>query len=210
MFPGGGYVNLAPHEGDPVAQWMESVGLRGFVLRYHVAPNRHPIPLDDAQAAIRLVRANAAAWGVRPDKLGICGFSAGGHLASTASTHWADRAERPNFALLIYPVVSFHPPLAHMGSRDALLGPDPDPYLVDALSNEDRVSLDTPPTFLVHGVDDTVVPIGNSLAYATALAEHRVPFELHAIEHGPHGFGLGATGSPQDWRPQAARWLAER
>lgn len=210
VFPGGGYVNLAPHEGDPVAQWMESVGVRGFVLRYHVAPTRHPVPVDDAHAAIRLVRSNAAAWGVRPDKLGICGFSAGGHLASTASTHWGSREERPDFALLIYPVISFHEPLVHRGSRDALLGPNPDPYLVDALSNEDRVSLDTPPTFLVHGVDDTVVPVGNALAYATALAEHRVPFELHAIAHGPHGFGLGTPGSPQDWRPQAARWLAER
>ncbi len=210
VFPGGGYVGLAPHEAEPVAHWMESLGLRGFVLRYRVAPNRHPAPLDDAHAAIRLVRANAAAWGVVPDKVGILGFSAGGHLASTASTHWGDHAERPDFALLIYPVVSFHDPLAHAGSRTSLLGPSPDPYLVDALSNEDRVSLDTPPTFLVHGVDDTVVPVGNSLAYAKALSEHRVPFELHCIEHGPHGFGLGAPGSAQDWRPQASRWLLAR
>ena len=210
VFPGGGYVGLAPHEAEPVAHWMESVGLRGFVLRYHVAPTRHPIPLNDAHEAIRAVRENAAAWGVLPGKVGILGFSAGGHLASTASTHWGDRAERPDFALLIYPVVSFHDPLAHKGSRESLLGPNPDPKLVDALSNEERVSLETPPTFLVHGVDDAVVPVGNSLAYATALAGHRVPFELHCPEHGPHGFGMGASGSPQDWRPAAARWLAAR
>lgn len=210
VFPGGGYGTLAPHEAEPVAHWMESTGLRGFVLRYRVAPARHPAPLDDAHEAIRLVRSNAPAWGVIPTKVGILGFSAGGHLASTASTHWADREERPDFALLIYPVISLRDPLAHAGSRQNLLGPNPDPALVDALSNEKRVSLDTPPTFLVHGVDDTIVPVGNSLAYATALAEHRVPFELHCIEHGPHGFGMGTPGSPQDWRPDAARWLLGR
>ncbi len=210
VFPGGGYGGLAPHEAEPVARWMESVGLRGFVLRYRVAPHRHPAPLDDAHAAIRLVRTNAKAWGVISDKLGILGFSAGGHLASTASTHWSDRAERPDFSLLIYPVISLHDPLAHVGSRNNLLGEPADSYLVDALSNQDRVSLDTPPAFIVHGVDDTVVPVGNALAYATALAEHRVPFELHAIEKGPHGFGMGEPGSPQDWRPWAARWLAAR
>lgn len=210
VFPGGGYVNLAPHEADPVAEWMETIGLRGFVLRYHVAPTRHPIPLMDAQEAIRTVRANAAAWGVRPGKVGVLGFSAGGHLASTASTHWSDREERPDFALLIYPVVSFHDPLAHRGSREALLGPNPDPALLSDLSNEERVSLDTPPTFLVHGVDDKVVPVGNSLAYARALAEHRVPFEMHLPEHGDHGFGMGTPGSPQDWRPTASRWLSAR
>ncbi len=210
VFPGGGYGGLADHEAEPVAQWLESIGLRGFVLRYRVSPNRHPAPLDDAHAAIRLVRTNAAAWGVLPDKLGILGFSAGGHLASSAATHWADRGERPDFSILIYPVISLHDPLAHVGSRENLLGTNPDSYLVDALSNEDRVSLDTPPAFIVHGVDDTVVPVGNALAYATALAAHRVPFELHALAHGQHGFGLGAAGSPQDWRPNAARWLAER
>lgn len=210
VFPGGGYGGLAPHEAEPVAQWMESIGLRGFVLRYRVAPNRHPAPLDDAHAAICLVRAKAQAWSVTPNKIGILGFSAGGHLASTASTHWNDRAERPDFAVLVYPVISLHDPLAHVGSRNNLLGSNPDTYLVDALSNEDRVSLDTPPTFLVHGVDDDAVPIGNSLAYARSLADHRVPFELHAIEHGPHGFGMGVPGSPQDWRPTAARWLLAR
>lgn len=210
VFPGGGYGGLAPHEAEPVAHWFESIGLRGFVLRYRVAPNRHPAPLDDAHATIRLVRTNATAWGVDATKLGILGFSAGGHLASTASTHWSDRAERPDFALLIYPVISLHDPLAHAGSRENLLGKEPPPKLVADLSNEERVSLDTPPTFLMHGVDDAVVPIGNSLAYARALAEHRVAFELHCPEHGPHGFGMGASGSAQDWRPAAARWLSAR
>lgn len=210
VFPGGGYGGLAPHEAEPVAQFMESVGLRGFVLRYRFAPHRHPAPLDDAHTAIEMVRAKGATWGVDPAKVGICGFSAGGHLASTASTHWSTREQRPDFALLIYPVISLRDPLAHVGSRENLLGPSPDPYLVDALSNQDRVSLETPPTFIVHGVDDTVVPIGNALAYATSLSEHRVPFELHCIEHGAHGFGLGAPGSEQDWRPQATRWLRER
>lgn len=210
VFPGGGYGGLAPHEAEPVAHFMESVGLRGFVLRYRVAPNRHPAPLDDAHTAIKMVRSKGAEWGVNPSKVGILGFSAGGHLASTASTHWSEPAERPDFALLIYPVISMKDPLAHVGSRNNLLGPTPDPKLVDALSNQDRVSLETPPTFIVHGVDDTVVPVGNALAYATALAEHRVSFELHAIEHGQHGFGLGAPGSPQDWRVVAAHWLAGR
>lgn len=210
VFPGGGYGGHAPHEAEPVAHWMESIGVRGFVLRYRVSPNRHPAPIDDARAAIRLVRDKGSAWGVQKGKVGILGFSAGGHLASTASTHWANREERPDFALLIYPVISLHDPLAHVGSRNNLLGAHPDPYLVDALSNEDRVSLDTPPTFLFHGVDDDAVPIGNALAYAKSLAEHRVPFELHAIEHGPHGFGMGVPNSPQDWRPAAARWILAR
>lgn len=210
VFPGGGYGALAPHEAEPVAHWLESIGFRGFVLRYRIAPNRHPAPLDDAHAAIRLVRTNAKEWGVDPAKLGILGFSAGGHLASTALTHWGDRAERPDFGVLIYPVITLEGPLAHTGSRDNLLGPMPDPKLVDQLSNERRISLDTPPTFLVHGADDTVVPVGNSLLFAQGLADHRIPFELHVIEHGPHGFGLGASGSPQDWRPAATRFLLAR
>lgn len=210
VFPGGGYGGHADHEAEPVAHFMESIGLRGFVLRYRVAPNRHPAPLDDAHAAIRMVRSRAKEFGVLDTKVGILGFSAGGHLASTASTHWSDRAERPDFAILIYPVISLHNPLAHIGSRENLLGKNPDPKQVDELSNERRVSLETPPTFLFHGVDDTVVPVGNALAYATALAEHRVPFELHTPEHGPHGFGMGAPGSSQDWRPAVSQWLRTR
>lgn len=220
--PGGGYVGLAPHEGGPVAEWLEGVGVRSFVLKYRLGPRyHHPIMLGDAERALRYVRFHAKELGVDPGRLGILGFSAGGHLASTASTHFAKGApgvdssidqlsSRPDWSVLIYPVITMMDPYAHQGSRESLLGKDPSKELIESVSNELAVSLDTPPTFIVHGADDTVVPVQNSLNYAIALAGHRVPFELHVPQHGPHGFGLGASGSPQDWRGLCQRWLKER
>ena len=205
--PGGGYSWLSPGEAEPVAEWLESIGVRGFVLRYRVAPNRHPASLEDAHAAIRLIRANAAAWGVQPAALGILGFSAGGHVAATASTHWDDRIERPDFAILIYPVITMRDPLAHAGSRFNLLGPNPNEALIDNLSNERQVNSDTPTSFIMHGVNDQTVPVGNALLYATALTESRVPYELHCIQDAPHGIGMGEPGTPTDWRPACTAWL---
>ncbi len=220
--PGGGYGALAPHEGRPVAEWFETKGVRAFVLKYRLGPRyHHPVMLHDAERAIRYVRANAVELGVDPSRVGVLGFSAGGHLASTVSTHNGPgkteavdpverQSSRPNWAVLIYPVVTLHDPYAHKGSRENLLGPHPDGRAVADLSNEAAVSLDTPPSFIFHGADDEAVPIQNSLQYAKALADHRVPFELHVPQHGPHGFGMGEPGSPQDWRALCARWLEER
>ena len=220
--PGGGYAGLAPHEGLPVAEWLESLGLRGFVLKYRLGPRyHHPAMLTDVERAIRTVRANAQTFAVDPTRVGVIGFSAGGHLASTVSTHGRpgnpqssdpiDRASsRPDASVLIYPVVTMRSPYTHEFSREMLLGKNPDPKLIDSLSNERMVSLDTPPTFICHGANDSVVPIENSLNYALALASHHVPFETYIPEHGEHGFGMGATGSMQDWRQLCQGWLRGR
>jgi len=217
--PGGAYMTLAEHEGLPVGQWFESVGVRAFVLRYRLGPRyRHPAMLNDAERALRTVRSRASEFGVDPNRIGILGFSAGGHLASTASTHHdpgkaqnVDPVERvssrPNAAMLIYPVISLTAPHGHAYSGEMLLGKDVPKKDLDALANHRNVSLETPPTFLFHGADDEPVPVQNSLMYAQALAEHRVPFELHVPKSGKHGFGLGEPGSPQDWRGLGERWL---
>jgi acetyl esterase/lipase len=170
---------------------------------------------------MRHVRANGTALGVDGARLGIIGFSAGGHLASTVCTHGslggpgsADPIERessrPDWAILLYPVIDMGGPFAHLGSRQNLLGDDPDPKLVESLSNANAVSLQTPQTFICHGANDTVVPIENSLGYAMALSGHKVPFEMYVPDNGPHGYGLGAEGGPTDWTPLAHRWLQQR
>jgi acetyl esterase/lipase len=219
--PGGSYQMLAEHEGRPVAQWLNTIGVTAFVLKYRLGPRyHHPVELGDAQRAIRTVRSRAREWGIDPNRIGILGFSAGGHLASTAATHFdsgdanardaIDRASsRPDFAILVYPVITMGE-FAHQGSKNNLLGPNPSPQLVDLLSNEKQVTRDTPPTFLVHTADDTVVPVENSLMFASALRRSGVPFELHVFEHGPHGFGL----APNDpvlarWTQLCAAWLAK-
>lgn len=219
VFPGGGYGMLAPHEAVPVAEWFESIGVRAFVLYYRLGPKyHHPVELGDAARAVRLVRARANYFGVDPKRIGVLGFSAGGHLASTISTHHdvghleaSDTVElvssRPDASMLIYPVISMLAPFGHMGSRENLLGKGSTDAQAEALSNEKNVALDTPPTFLFHGADDQVVPIENSLQYAAALSGHKIPFELHVPKHGPHGFGLGEPGSPMDWRELAKTWL---
>lgn len=216
--PGGGYGALAPHEGAPVAEWLNSLGVAGFVLTYRHAPRyKHPAPLRDAQRAIRAVRAGADAWGL-DRRVGILGFSAGGHLATTAATHFdagnaaapdpIDReSSRPDLAIPIYPVVTMGA-FTHQGSRRNLLGEDPSPALLGLLSNETQVTRETPPMFLVHTYDDAAVPVENSLLLAAALRKAGVPFELHLYERGPHGFGLGGGDRILGgWPERCADWL---
>ena len=187
--PGGGYGGLADHEGKPIAEYMESMGVKGFVLKYRLGPKyHHPVELGDVNRAIRFVRANAAKLGVDPARIGVLGFSAGGHLASTAVTYFdsgkTDASDpidkvscRPDLGVLIYPVISMGP-LGHNGSKENLLGKNATEQQITALSSEKNVSLQTPPCFLCHGADDDVVPIQNSLMFSTALREHKIPFEL--------------------------------
>lgn len=222
--PGGGYAGLAAHEGEPIARWLNELGISAVVLRYrHGASNPHPAPLDDAGRAIRLTRHYAGDWGVDPARVAILGFSAGGHLASTAGTHFdagrpdADdpverQSSRPDRMVLIYPVVTMRTPETHAGSRRNLLGADPAPALVDSLSNETQVTPKTPPAFIVHTADDSVVPAENSLRLALALQAAHVPVELHLFERGPHGFGLAKRTEPDhpafaEWAQLCARWL---
>jgi acetyl esterase/lipase len=224
--PGGGYGALAiDHEGHQVARWLNSFGVAGFIVRYRHrnsgAGYGHPAPIQDAQRALRTVRSRAKEWGVDPGRIGILGFSAGGHLASTAATHFdesfceprddIDRAScRPDFAILIYPVISFTEPFTHTGSRRNLLGADADPSLVEKFSNEKQVTPRTPPTFLIHTWEDKGVPAENSIAFYLALRKANVPAEMHIFLKGPHGFGLGRKhGAVSAWPGLCERWMAE-
>jgi acetyl esterase/lipase len=222
--PGGGYTNLAmDHEGRQVASLLNAMGVHAFILKYRLGPKyRHPIQLGDAQRAIRLVRTRAGEFGVEPDRIGMLGFSAGGHLTATAGTH-ADRgradapdpidraSSRPDFLVLGYPVISFDPAIMHSGSRWNLLGDKPDPALIDELSNERRVTADTPPTFLFHTDADTGVVPENSVRFYLALRQAKVPAELHIFQNGPHGVGL-ALGDPalSLWPTLLANWMRVR
>ncbi len=223
--PGGGYGGIAfEHEGVPVARWLNSLGVAAFVLKYrhHGTGYEHPAPLQDVQRAIRLVRSRAAEWKLQPDRIGVLGFSAGGHLASSAATHIApgdsaatDPAERvssrPDFAILIYPVISLIEPYTHAGSRRNLLGEHPSEELLATMSNERQVTAQTPPTFLVHGDEDKAVPVENSLAFFAALRRVKVPAEMHIFEKGPHGFGIGRPGEQSAaWPGLAESWMRTR
>jgi acetyl esterase/lipase len=222
--PGGGYVNLSmDKEGDQFARWLNSIGVTAFVLKYRLGPKyRHPIELGDAQRAIRTVRAKAADYRVLPDRIGIMGFSAGGHLASSAGTHFdagnpsagdaIDRvSSRPDFMVLGYPVISFTTSYVHKGSMRSLLGDNPDPKLVELMSNELQVTPQTPPTFLFHTTTDTVVPPENSVLFYMALRKAGVPAELHIYERGPHGVGLAQTDEAlSSWPARLADWLRVR
>lgn len=222
VVPGGGYGHLAiDKEGHQVARWLNSLGVAAFVLKYRLGPKyRHPAMLMDAQRAIRTVRARAAEWNVDPSRIGILGFSAGGHLASTAGTHFdpgkpgsSDPIEtvssRPDFMILIYPVITLRDEYTHQGSKRNLLGPEPDPRLVELLSNERQVTPETPPTFLVHTTDDRAVPVENSLLFYQALRTAGVPAEMHVYQSGPHGFGL-APNDPvlSSWLERCEDWMA--
>ena len=222
--PGGGYSNLASnHEGRQVANYLNSLGMAAFVLRYRLGPRyHHPIELGDAQRAIRTVRSHAADWRVDPSRVGIMGFSAGGHLAMSASTHFdagkrdapdvIDRASsRPGVAILGYPVISLTESWTHAGSKTALLGERPDAQLAASLSGEKSVTKDTPPTFLFQTNEDTTVPAENSVQYYLALRRAGVPAELHVFERGPHGVGL-ANSDPAlaEWSKLLANWLRVR
>jgi len=212
------------HEGTDVAKWFNSLGITAFVLKYRLGGNgyRHPVPLEDAQRAIRYVRANAAKWNVDASKVGILGFSAGGHLASTAGTHFdrgnaeaadaIDRAScRPDFLVLCYAVISMTSPQTHQGSKRALLGNSLDSELAATLSNETQVTSHTPPTFLFCTSSDTTVPPENSVQFYLALRKANVPAELHIYERGRHGVGL-AAGDPvlTTWKERLADWLKVR
>ncbi len=222
--PGGGYVNLAMnHEGRQVASYLNSLGIAAFVLRSRLGPRyHHPIELGDAQRAIRVLRAHAGEWRLDPGRIGIVGFSAGGHLAMTASTHFdagntaasdiVDRASsRPDFAVLGYPVISMTEPWTHQGSKDNLLGANPDPELARNMSGELSVTPQTPPTFLFHTDADKVVPAENSVYYYLALRKAGVPTEMHIFEKGSHGVGL-ANDDPSlsEWSKLLANWLRVR
>lgn len=227
--PGGGYGGLAyDWEGSDFAGWLNSRGIAAVILSYRlpvdgdVAHQKWLCPLLDAQRAIRLTRAHAADWGINPAKVGIMGFSAGGHLASTAGTHFdagdtkaADPVDhlssRPDFMILVYPVITMEVGVAHLGSRSNLLGENPPADLVRHYSNELQVTNETPPTFLVHAGDDNAVPVQNSVLFHAALLAHKVPAELHVYPNGGHGFSLAiGKGHLQTWTDVCARWLAEQ
>ncbi len=221
--PGGGYAILATdHEGTQVARWFQSKGVTSLVLRYRLGKRyKHPAPLEDVQRAIRYARANASTLKISPDRVGVMGFSAGGHLASTLATHFdrgrkdsqdpIDREScRPDFAILGYPVVSLTADFSHKGSGGNLLGENPSPELLKNLSNETQVTAETPPTFMFHTAEDTGVPPENSVAFFLALRKAKVPAELHIFQQGPHGVGL-APGEPAlfTWKDRLHDWLRQ-
>ena len=221
IFPGGGYQHLAmDHEGSAIANWLAGVGVTTFVVQYRLGPAyHHPTMLGDAQRAIRIARARAAEWSIDPRRLGVIGFSAGGHLASTTGTHFdagsaasTDPIERvssrPDFMILIYPVITMRDSVTHNGSRLNLLGREPSPELVHLLSNETQVTSETPPAFLVHTTDDKTVPVDNSVLFYESLKRNGVPAELHVFEHGNHGFGL-APADPvlAEWTTICESWM---
>jgi len=218
--PGGGYALLAAsHEGSDVAKLFTSWGITAFVLKYRLPSDAIMVdktigPLQDAQRALQLLRQKAAAWGIDPSRIGIMGFSAGGHLAATASTHFSTPviakegiSLRPDFSILIYPVISLTDSLMHKGSRDNLLGSDLSPARINAYSNEKQVNGDTPPAFLVHAGDDKTVPAGNSIAYYEALLRNKVPAELHLYQNGGHGFGMNNKTTADQWTERLRNWL---
>ncbi|MFI4875097.1 MAG: alpha/beta hydrolase [Blastopirellula sp. JB062] len=223
VLPGGGYGHLATgHEGVDIAKWLNSFGVSAFVVEYRHRGRGygHPAPLQDAQRAIRTVRQRADQLGLDPDKIGIIGFSAGGHLASTAATHFdagdpkaKDPVERvssrPSFAILCYPVIALDQPFTHFGSQKNLLGENPDKQLLKSLSNELQVTSETPPTFLFHTSEDTGVRPENSIVFYQALQKAKVPAELHIFAKGRHGVGLAAKiPGTSDWPNRCQAWLA--
>lgn len=209
--PGGGYGGLAyDKEGTDVAAWLAANGIAGLILKYRLprgAPgDAEPVPLQDARQAMQIATSKAAEWRVDAKRIGIMGFSAGGHLASTLATHFT-AADRPAFAILIYPVITFAGPNAHGGSRGNLLGKNPDAALIERYCNERHVTAQTPPTFLVHAADDGV-KIANSEMFAEALTKAGVPHEFMRLEKGGHGFGLGVKGGePATWPARCLAWL---
>ena len=218
--PGGGYAGLSmDKEGYRVAKAFNAFGVTAFVLKYRlpsdeIMADKTIGPLQDAQQAVLTVRKNAAKWGINPNKIGIIGFSAGGHLASTEGTHFdkvviedqENISVRPDFMLLLYPVISFGP-TAHVGSRENLIGKTPTPALLDLYSNEKQITANTPPTFLVHATDDDVVPVQNSLMFYDALLANKVKAEMHIFEAGGHGFGLDNPKSKDQWIDWAKNWM---
>lgn len=217
--PGGGYGNRASHEGEPIALWLNSIGIHAFVLRYRVAPYRYPCALTDVQRAVRYVRHHAEDYGLNSTKVGVLGFSAGGHLTATIATSYdsgnpdakdeIDRHScRPDVVVLCYPVITLKPPYYHEGSMRNLLGESPDPQLVELLCCEGQVTSDTPTSFLWHTSDDQAVPVENSMLFASALRRSGVPFDLHVYEHGRHGMGMAEEDEhTASWSTVCGLWL---
>ena len=222
--PGGGYTRLSiDHEGDFIAKWLNEFGITGIVLKYRlpndlIMSNKNIGPLQDVQEAIRIARRNSKEWNLDPSRIGIIGFSAGGHLASTASTHFNEKvydndgtSARPDFAILLYPVITLNKEITHGGSRNNLLGENPDEKLVERFSNDLQVTSDTPPTFIVHSEDDKTVPVQNSISYYSALKKNSVPGELHIYEKGGHGYGLAKNRDTESqWPAACVQWLILR
>jgi acetyl esterase/lipase len=221
--PGGGYVRLAfEHEGQAVAEWLNSLGVSAFILKYRLKEYGHPAPLRDILRSVRLLRNEPVRWHIDPQRIGVLGFSAGGHLTATAGTLF-DSPEgrtgaaidavsaRPDFIIAIYPVIEFRPPYAHEGSKNSLVGSDPSSEIVDHLSPDLQVTANSSPAFLVHGGEDKTVAPENSLLFYQALRKAGVPAELHIYQSGGHGFGL-APGQPlvSDWPKRAEAWMAAR
>jgi len=207
--PGGGYGGISQiKEGSEFALWFNKLGISAFVLYYRM-PNGHwNIPLEDAQTALKIVHNRAKNWNIDLNKIGIMGFSAGGHLALTVGTHFKTKLERPAFMILGYPVVTMDSTYTHKGSRKNLLGKKPTDELVKLYSNEMQVTQQTPPTFIVHAIDDKTVPIANSENLLKALQDKKVPAELHKFDVGGHGFGMRKRGIPVDnWTDLLKNWL---
>jgi len=222
IFPGGGYYIIAFEiEGEKIAKALNAQGIAAIVVKYRlpsdeIMKDKSIGPLQDAQEAMRIVRRNSAAWKLNPDKIGVMGFSAGGHLAASVSNRFDERlyntkdkiSARPNFSILIYPVISFQDDIGHLGSRENLIGKDPSKTKIDSYSNELLVSHNTPPTFLIHAADDTVVSPENSIRYFDKLREKNVDVELHLFQSGGHGFGLGKDGTTESsWLSLCMQWL---
>ena len=220
--PGGGYSHLAMYkEGKKIALWLNTLGITAFVLKYRmptdlIMKDKSIGPLQDAQEAIRTIRRNAKEWSIDPDKIGVLGFSAGGHLASTLATHYQDNvydadatSARPDFSILIYPVISMEYGITHNGSKVSLLGQNTSKELIEKYSNEKQIDANTPKTFIVHATDDKVVPVENSINYYMNLKKYNVPVEMHLYENGGHGFGLGTKGTHTEWPKACEKWLTE-
>jgi len=219
--PGGGYTNLAMgYEGTDVALRFNRSGIAAFVLKYRIPDSSTMIhkeigPLQDAQRAILVVRSRAGEWSIDPRRIGIMGFSAGGHLAATAGTHFQKDyipnpehiSLRPDFMMLIYPVISFRSPIAHAGSSNYLIGPFPSEEKINEFSNDEQVTDQTPPAFLVHAKDDDAVPYANSSRFADACKKHHVPVEVYFYKKGGHGFGMTNNTSNQLWMDLGILWL---
>ena len=228
IIPGGGYEALwIDKEGVDVAKWLNGLGISAFVLKHRIPywegkECRGKVALSDAQRAMRIIRKNAQKWEINPEKIGVLGFSAGGHLASTLSTHHDQGirrsnleiekfASRPDFSILIYPVVTMKQPYVHMGSRKSLIGEVPSSEVVEYFSNEMQVKDDTPPAILIHSDDDSGVLVENSVNYYLALRKHKIPAALHVWEDGGHGYGLAkGQGSIKDWPNICQNWMIQR
>ncbi|MDR3653287.1 MAG: alpha/beta hydrolase [Paludibacter sp.] len=207
--PGGGYLGVSViNEGKLEAEWFNKLGVSAFVLYYRMPNGHYNIPMEDAQTALEIIHKNAKKWNIDQDKIGIMGFSAGGHLASTVGTHFKNKIQRPAFMILGYPVITMNKALTHLGSRENLLGQSPSEKLVKLYSNELQVTKNTPPAFIFMALDDKTVPVENSYSFYKALQANNVPAELHTFDVGGHGFGMRKSGIPADkWPDLLETWL---